>query len=287
MLSKVSIKGNVKWIFAAAALALFVLAGLDSRICIKSYSVDTEKLDASIRLALITDLHSCEYGDGQEELIEAVREQEPDIVMLGGDIFDDKIPDDNAEEFISAIAGVYPCFYVTGNHEYWSGKDAFDAKMSILDKYGVPVLSGETETVTINGENLIVCGADDPDSVMMGSDTEAAGLEHQLNSMGGMLREGTYTILLSHRPEEFELYASLGFDLVLSGHAHGGQWRIPGLLNGLYAPNQGFFPEYAGGTYEKDGTTMIVSRGLARESTRIPRFYNRPELVTVDIISQR
>ena len=92
-----------------------------------------------------------------------------------------------------------------------------------------------------------------------------------------------YTILLTHRPEQPELYTLLGFDLVLAGHAHGGQWRIPGVLNGLYAPDQGLFPRYAGGRYELDGTVMIVSRGLARESTRVPRFYNRPELVMIEL----
>ncbi len=92
-----------------------------------------------------------------------------------------------------------------------------------------------------------------------------------------------YTVLLSHRPEFFELYTEYNFDLVLSGHAHGGQWRIPYILNGLYAPNQGVFPKYAGGEYTENNTTMIVSRGLARESTLLPRFYNRPELVIIDL----
>ena len=98
-----------------------------------------------------------------------------------------------------------------------------------------------------------------------------------------MTENGNYTILLSHRPELFEHYVSRGFDLVLCGHAHGGQWRIPRILNGLYAPNQGLFPQYAGGQYDSDATTMIVSRGLARESTRLPRIFNRPELVLVEI----
>ena len=97
----------------------------------------------------------------------------------------------------------------------------------------------------------------------------------------------TFSILLTHRPERVEDYTGRGFDLVLAGHAHGGQWRLPGLINGLIAPNQGLFPRYAGGRYALDGdTTMIVSRGLARESTRIPRLFNRPELVVVDILPE-
>ena len=95
------------------------------------------------------------------------------------------------------------------------------------------------------------------------------------------------SVLLTHRPERVEDYTGRGFDLVLAGHAHGGQWRLPGLINGLIAPNQGLFPRYAGGRYALDGdTTMIVSRGLARESTRIPRLFNRPELVVVDILPE-
>ena len=111
----------------------------------------------------------------------------------------------------------------------------------------------------------------------------AAALGNEAAQAAHRAEPGLYTILLAHRPEELELYASLGFDLVLTGHAHGGQWRIPGVLNGLYAPDQGLFPRYAGGRYELDGTVMIVSRGLARESTRVPRFYNRPELVMIEL----
>lgn len=94
-------------------------------------------------------------------------------------------------------------------------------------------------------------------------------------------------MLLSHRPELFETYQKYGFDLVLSGHAHGGQWRIPGVLNGLFAPDQGLFPEYAGGRYDYAEGTMIVSRGLARESTPVPRIFNRPEVVIVDIFGNK
>ena len=91
-------------------------------------------------------------------------------------------------------------------------------------------------------------------------------------------------ILLSHHPEYYPRYLEgRNIDLIFSGHAHGGQWRIPFVLNGLYAPDQGLFPKYAGGKYEKDGSVMIVSRGLARETTPVPRIFNRPEIVIVNI----
>ena len=109
-------------------------------------------------------------------------------------------------------------------------------------------------------------------------------LENQFVDAYLNLDSDSYNIILSHRPDYFDTYTAQDYDLALCGHAHGGQWRIPGILNGLYAPNQGLFPKYAGGLYEEDGTTMIVSRGLARESTRIPRLYNRPELVIIDLV---
>jgi len=96
-----------------------------------------------------------------------------------------------------------------------------------------------------------------------------------------------FSLLLSHRPDMTDLYESLRFDLVVSGHAHGGQWRIPLLLNGLYAPHQGLFPRYAGGLYRLNGTNLLVSRGLSRETTPLPRIFNRPEVVIVDIVPEK
>ena len=110
------------------------------------------------------------------------------------------------------------------------------------------------------------------------------GFAEQLDSLAQANADFSgFSLLLAHRPARIQQYLSGGYDLVLCGHAHGGQWRIPGILNGLLAPDEGFFPKYAGGTYRFDETTMIVSRGLARESTRVPRLYNPPELVLVEL----
>lgn len=268
-------------IWAVVVLALVLAAAaLDPRMAVRRYEIDAAGLDGNVRIALVTDLHACDYGEGQQRLIDAVRAQEADIVLLGGDIFDDVAADANAEEFIAGIAGEYPICYVSGNHEYWSGAAHFAEKMAILEKHGVRVLSGECEAFPFGGGVLNICGVDDPDRALLDN---GFSFEAQLEAAQAAAGNGGYTLLLSHRPEYFDTYAEYGFDLVLCGHAHGGQWRIPGILNGLYAPNQGFFPEYAGGEYEKDGTTMIVSRGLARETTRVPRIFNRPELVVVDI----
>ena len=283
----------------AALLVLFVamlIVAMDSRMIVRQYEIDAVEVNTSVRIALVTDLHSCFYGEGQQKLISAIDAQKPDLVLLGGDIFDDQMDDTNTEIFIAGIAQKYPCYYVTGNHEYWSEKDAFAAKMLVLERYGVVVLSGDCKTIEFGGETINICGVDDPDSYMMRYDlvADAQGyinaqlgkldtFRQQLNEVRELSDNENFTILLSHRPERFADYVSCGFDLVLCGHAHGGQWRIPGILNGLYAPDQGLFPRYAGGEYEQDGTIMLVSRGLARESTRLPRIFNRPELVIIEV----
>ena len=284
----------IKILIATAVIVLIVIM-FDSRMIVRRYEIDSPKVDTPIRIALITDLHSCKYGKKQTKLLDAIYAESPDLVLLGGDIFDDVIEDTNTELFLAGIYERYPCYYVTGNHEYWSGQAKFSA-IDILNKYNVVILAGTSEVVEVNGESINLCGVNDPDAYMVEIDSETdpqayveaqnrkeVTFTQQLDNVSSVSENGNFTLLLSHRPEFFEQYTDYNFDLVLSGHAHGGQWRVPLVLNGLYAPDQGVFPEYAGGRYEQDGTTMIVSRGLARESTWAPRVFNRPELVIVDI----
>lgn len=284
--------------FAAVVIALAVVLAIALGCCmiVRYYDIKAQKGSSQVRIVLVTDLHSCYYGQGQEKLVSAIHAQSPDMLLLGGDIFDDEMSDTNTERFLARITGQYPCYYVTGNHEYWSGAEEFTVKMSILKKYGVTILSGVCETIEVNGVMINLCGVDDPDSYMVRFDREQDPqgykrakiqkintFNQQLDALKAQAQKEYFTILLTHRPELFENYVSRGFDLVLCGHAHGGQWRIPGVLNGLFAPNQGLFPPYAGGRYERGNTTMIVSRGLAKESTFVPRIFNPPELVVVTI----
>ena len=266
----------------AMVLLVLIIFACDVRLKTVFYTIESEKIKQPVRLALITDLHSCYYGKNQSTLVDAVQEQNPDVILLGGDIFDDKPAYDNAEITIRRLAEQHPCYYVTGNHEYWSREVGII--LEIVKDCGVTVLSGDCETIILNGQIINICGVDDPDAAEYL--VEGVPVEIQLAHAQEEARvAGTenYTVLLSHRPELYESYQNYDFDLVLSGHAHGGQWRIPGVLNGLYAPNQGLFPEYAGGRYDYATGTLIVSRGLARESTPVPRIFNRPELVIIDI----
>ena len=292
MKQKCNKKRILRILGALLLLVLLILIACDTRLKIVHYTIESDKITASVRIALLTDLHSCNYGKNQKNLIEAVQKQNPDIVLLGGDIFDDKLPYDNAEIVVRQLAEQYPCYYVTGNHEYWSRDSG--TILDIVKDCGVTALAGECDTININGQMLNICGVDDPDVEKYL--VEGMPIEQQLKNaskaaqdavlaveMQGTIDSEIFTILLSHRPELFETYQNYDFDLIFSGHAHGGQWRIPGIMNGLYAPNQGLFPELAGGRYDFEDGTMIVSRGLARESTRVPRIFNRPELVIIDI----
>ena len=269
--------GRIKRFVFLSAAFLFV-AAFDIRLHIKHYEITTDQTAETLRIALLTDLHSCKYGKDGETLIRAIDSQQPDLILLGGDICDDVIPDDNVEALLEGISRRYPCYYVTGNHEYWSGR--IDDILELFRSYHVTVLNGSSDTIKIGAQPVTVCGVTDPDAVTYAG---AADIRSQLEDLSDTRPPECYTLLLAHRPELIGLYLQYDYDLVLSGHAHGGQWRLPGIINGLYAPDQGWFPRYAGGMYVKNDQVMIVSRGLARESTKVPRIFNRPELVIVTV----
>lgn len=275
----------IKIIIGTVLLLLFgfVICGLCNPLSVSRVTVGSDAIKVPVRIALISDLHSCRYGDGQKNLINALEEQAPDLVCLAGDIFDDKRPDEYTEIFLSAISEKYPCFYVTGNHECRCGTEAFQEKLDTLEKLGIARLSNENREFEFHGQKISICGVDDPEFNKHDGDHDISDALFRIRQG---LPDGCFSLLLSHRPEYFSMYAGYGFDLTLCGHAHGGQWRIPGILeNGLLAPNQGLFPEYTSGKYVSGDYVMVVSRGLARESTIVPRFYNRPEIVIIDLVN--
>lgn len=276
-------KGRKKTIRSLVLLAIcliFLLILFDMRLKTVTYQVSTDKVDKEIKIALFTDLHGEWYGKNQQTLIHALDAASPDLVLFGGDMFTENKKYDHTILIMQELSKKYPCYYVTGNHEYWSGD--IDNILSIVNDTGVNILSGGAcDVIEINGQTINLCGVDDPDGLMYQENISA--ITEQLRAASDSADRTNYTILLSHRPELIKNYSALEFDLVLSGHAHGGQWRIPYVLNGLYAPNQGLFPEYAGGKYESRNTTMIVSRGLSRITTFPPRILNRPELVIIEL----
>ncbi|MCL2509353.1 MAG: metallophosphoesterase [Oscillospiraceae bacterium] len=259
---------------ASGAAVIFLVCGIDNTPEVTSYAVRTDKLTQGFRLVLLSDLHSCRYGDGQRELLQLIDAQSPDMIMLTGDIVDDRLPKENSFALFEALTQKYPCFYVTGNHELWRGD--IDGLCEEIAETGVTVLRGESVLAEAGGGFIRVCGVD----YALGGDPSFAA---SLGSLDAGPGSEMFSVLLSHNPKHIGVCLPHGFDLILSGHMHGGQWRVPGLINGVLSPPFEIFPKYAGGKYVFDGTVMVVSRGLAKESTRVPRVYNRPEVVVIDV----
>ena len=228
------------------------------------------------KIAHVSDLHNAVFGRKNERLLSLIRAAEPDIIAITGDLIDSRHTDiDSAMAFVEAAAEIAPVYYVTGNHE---SRLDFDEIEPRLIAAGARVLRNEAEDIGRGGERIRLAGIDDPSFIRTGGTAEeraAAELE-QLGDGGG-----TFTVLLAHRPELVEVYAEYGAGLVLSGHAHGGQVRLP-LLGGLYAPGQGLLPEYDSGLFSLGETQMVVSRGLGNSVAPL-RVNNRPELVIVTL----
>lgn len=264
------------WILPALAiLVILTLIALDERLILRTYTVASPKLTAEVRLAVVTDFHS---SDNADDVVAMVASCAPDAVLLVGDMFDDDIANRPTERTLSLmrqLSALYPCYYVSGNHEAWTGE--MDALYQQTEEAGVTVLRMSSGVLTVRGQRIALCGIPDPYEMVFSG---APDTEEQLRQALEDVDSADFTVLLAHRPELLAKYAQFPLDLVVSGHAHGGQVRIPGVLNGLYAPNQGWFPKLAGGAYTQDGTTLIVSRGLAVR-TWLPRIFNRPEVVLV------
>lgn len=264
------------WILPVLAiLVILTLIALDERLTLRTYTVVSPKLTAEVRLAVVTDFHS---SDNADDVVAMVASCAPDAVLMVGDMFDDDIANRPTERTLSLmrqLSAQYPCYYVSGNHEAWTGE--MDALYQQTEEAGVTVLRMSSGVLTVRGQRIALCGIPDPYEMVFSG---APDTEEQLRQAMENVDSADFTVLLAHRPELLAKYAQFPLDLVVSGHAHGGQVRIPGVLNGLYAPNQGWFPKLAGGAYTQDGTTLIVSRGLAVR-TRLPRIFNRPEVVLV------
>lgn len=272
---------NYKFIiFFSFAVLIFI--AFYNGLVIRNYTVKSRKIPngKSIRIVLISDLHSHKHGKNQSKIIDKIKSQNPDIIALAGDIADDKVPIEGSKIFLEKIKNIAPIYYVTGNHEIWS--EDVDNIKETFKSYGVNVMENNYEELTVNGAKIIIAGVDDP-QIRRLKRSEYGWNEEVYNSFLDLTESPQFKILLSHRPEKVDLYNNLPFDMVLSGHSHGGQVRIPFILNGLLAPNQGFFPKYAGGMYELDNFTLIVSRGVSF-NLLLPRVFNPPEVVVIDVV---
>lgn len=268
------------FLYAIAVLVVFIAViafiAFYKGLVVRTYQITSSKLTNTepIRVVVLADLHSYPHGGDQQPLIQKVKNAKPDIIMMVGDIADDVAPIRGVVMLMEGIHDIAPCYYVTGNHEIWGNRDE---AVRTFREYGVTVLEGEGDSITIKGQLIQILGIDDPEY------TPQKGYNEILLPISDFNRD-VFTILLSHRPEPINTFSKYGFDLVLSGHTHGGQVRIPFLYNGLYAPNQGWYPPYAGGRYQVLDTVLIVSRGLSYYAD-LPRIFNPPEVVVVELMA--
>lgn len=249
------------------------------------YTYAAEQLGVDLdgyRIVQISDLHNAKFGKNNQKLVDRIRECAPDMIALTGDLVDSNHTDvDRAVQFVDEIVKICPVYYVTGNHEYWLEKSEYDELMDGLIGAGVVILDDQVVEISRGDAKFRLVGLDDKS---LADGTLGTLLNNTHNVVHEDSDEREFTVVLAHEPQYLARYASSGVDLVLSGHAHGGQFRLP-FVGGIVAPDQGFFPEYTAGEYYMDGTEMIVSRGLGNSVIPV-RLFNYPEIVCVELVGK-
>ncbi|MCL2068606.1 MAG: metallophosphoesterase family protein [Oscillospiraceae bacterium] len=225
---------------------------------------------------LLSDLHETRHGKGQNRLIRRIKAEVPDIILMAGDMLDEYRSFASAAELLRGLADI-PMFFVCGNHEYRVRNIGYH--LAAMKKLGVNIMNDRHETIEIKGQALLIAGADDPGRTRI--QPGYIGAAAMKKSFSHLKDDGGLKILLAHRPELIGRYAQYPFDLVVSGHAHGGQIRIPFLNIGLYSHGE-IFPKYSSGVHRIGKCRMAVSRGLS-VFPLLPRIFNPPEIVSITL----
>lgn len=269
----------------AATLATIILLaaflyGENNLVTVNYLTLNLNNLPAAfsgLKIVHLSDLHGKSFGKNQRAIVDKMEAVKPDLIAFTGDMIDRRHGGAEAGlELLDRLAKIAPVYYVTGNHEGWAGN--FSTLCSQLEKRNVKVLSNTHHRLCRGKDTIYILGIDDP-----ALQPKPYGEAEPVTSRLKAALEGTdgFTILLAHRPELIETYSHLGIDLVFSGHAHGGQIRLP-FIGGLVAPGQGFFPRYTSGIYREGSSVLVVSRGLGN-SVFPQRLFNRPEIVVVTL----
>ena len=276
-----NIRSNRKKYIKSAIVLLIVIVLLlfcnfqNKHLETTHYTYETEQLGVDLdgyRIVQISDLHNAKFGKNNQKLVDRIRECAPDMIVLTGDLVDSNHTNvDRVVQFVDEIVKICPVYYVTGNHEYWLDTSEYEKLMDGLVSAGVVILDNQVVEISRGDAKFRLVGLDDK-SLADGT------LEALLSD------EKELTVVLAHEPQYLARYAGTGVGLVLSGHAHGGQFRLP-FVGGIVAPDQGFLPEYTAGEYYMNGTEMIVSRGLGNSVIPV-RLFNYPEIVCVDLVGK-
>lgn len=234
------------------------------------YTYDAGETLKGYKIVQISDLHNKRFGKNQTRLLKAIGEYEPDVIVVTGDIVDSNHTDiDIAIEFIKGAVDIAPVYYVTGNHENWLEEETRQELIDRIEEAGAVYLCNETVTIDYQEAEFILAGLDNAN---LRDDT--------LQEITKDIKEEQFVMLLAHEPQNIKRYSEAPVDMILSGHAHGGQVRLP-LIGGLVAPDQGLFPEYTEGLHKEGNSSMIISRGLGNSVIPV-RIFNRPEIVCIE-----
>lgn len=286
-MTKKKLKTNIVLVGLSTVLiaAVIWIAWGNNALELNSYSIASNSLPKEFdgfRIAQVSDLHNAEMGKDNEKLVSMLAEADPDIIVITGDVIDSRNTKvDVALAFAEQAVKIAPCYYVTGNHE--ARVDEYSDLKDGLTELGVIVLEDAKTEIVCSGGSIVLVGVTDPSfetDYLFGDDETVmqSKLKELINEKDG------YVVLLSHRPELFDTYVGNKVDLVFSGHAHGGQFRIP-FFGGVVAPNQGVFPKYDAGIFTEGNTNMVVSRGVG--NSIIPfRVNNRPEVIIIELTTQ-
>ncbi len=233
------------------------------------------------RIIHLSDLHNKEFGENQERLVHKIEDANGDIIIMTGDMVDN-FQDDIAPtiKLIEECVKIAPCYFVSGNHEV--DRQHFEDFKRNIENIGVNVLDSKIAEITVGSATIDLMGLKDANFISVDEYGDGDPIKRDLDKL--VKGNSNFKILLAHRPEYFEWYNKVypNIDLVFSGHAHGGQFRIPFINQGFIAPGQGIFPQLTEGITTKNSTSIVVSRGLG--NSRIPlRIFNRPEIVIVTL----
>lgn len=261
-----------------AAAAAFLIKDSRDDLEISRYEVKSQKLPESFdgfKIVQLSDLHGAEFGEDGMGLVEKVKELEPDIIALTGDFVTDEGDLAAVKKLAGRLTELCPVYFVSGNHEFGSGL-AIKVR-NILERAGVKYLSNEYLTISRGEDGILLGGVEDPLAYadMLSPDE----LAQKMNDAA----PDAFKILLGHRNYWMTEYPELPVDLIFCGHAHGGLIRIPG-VGGLIGTDRRLFPDFDAGQFNNGRYTLIVSRGLGN-SVPIPRIFNRPEIVCVELSS--
>lgn len=276
---------------AAAVLMLGEIMWELHRFQVRHYTISTPKLNAGMRerkVLFLSDLHNHKYGKHNERLLEAVKRQRPDLILVTGDMLVGKQGDswETAAEFVGQLPAVCPVYYANGNHEQRMREhpekygDAYFTYKQELEASGVHFLINEKETLTWDGSPVVITGLEVPESCYLRGKRTHFTLG-EMEQRVGKAERGPYQILMVHQPDFMSVYKDWGGDLILSGHLHGGIVRVPG-LGGVISPQIGLFPKYSGNLYREGDRSIVVSKGLGTHTVNI-RLFNPAELIVLHV----